>query len=236
MSNIHTNTEMTTKFWKNVIQVHLNKTPTRKNKRAKTSYCWKYFKEIGVASNRKKCKCKTCGKEYSCSGKLGTSHLHCHICKSLTIPRFDDIGNMIVNYTTNMRFRKLDHNVVCKLTAQMIILHDLSFQCVKLSGFKTLCQCLSFNEKKSISRNTITTNMMTIYLLEKENLKNQLARSGGRVCLTFDCWTACTTHSYITLTTYFIDNNWKLNSKLLTFSEPPHTGHELSRKVLEFLK
>ena len=79
---------------------------------------------------------------------------------------------------------------------------------------------------------------MKIYLVEKEKLKNQLARSSGRVCLTTDCWTACTTRGYITLTAHFIDDDWKLNSKLLNFShlEPPHTGHELSRKVVEFLR
>lgn len=40
------------------------------------------------------------------------------------------------------------------------------------------------------------------------------------------------------LTAYFIDEDWKLNSKLFNFChlESPHTGHELSRMVLEFLK
>ena len=74
----------------------------------------------------------------------------------------------------------------------MIIPHDLPFQCVEWSGFRTLCRYLSFNETTTISRSTITTDVMKIYLVEKEKLKNQLARSSGRVCLTTNYWTACT--------------------------------------------
>nr|KYP36976.1 Putative AC9 transposase [Cajanus cajan] len=44
--------------------------------------------------------------------------------------------------------------------------------------------------------------------------------------------------SYNCLTTHFVDNNWKLNSKkILAFCkmEPPHTGHELANRVFECL-
>ncbi|KAF7835659.1 putative PIF1 DNA helicase/replication protein A1-like protein [Senna tora] len=43
---------------------------------------------------------------------------------------------------------------------------------------------------------------------------------------------------YICLTTHFVDENWKLNSKILFFCkmEPPHTGIELANRVFECLK
>ncbi|XP_031105158.1 zinc finger BED domain-containing protein RICESLEEPER 2-like [Ipomoea triloba] len=43
---------------------------------------------------------------------------------------------------------------------------------------------------------------------------------------------------YICLTGHFVDENWKLNSKILCFAKmpPPHTGVELAAKIYGFLK
>ena len=58
------------------------------------------------------------------------------------------------------------------------------------------------------------------------------------MCLTSDCWTVCTNISYISLTIHYVDKDWMLKSKILAFAhiQPPHTGNDLSLKVLEFLK
>jgi len=65
-----------------------------------------------------------------------------------------------------------------------------------------------------------------------------MARSPGRICLTSDCWTSCTTEGYICLTAHFVDEKWMLNSKILSFCkmEPPHTGRELAGKVFNCFK
>jgi len=46
-----------------------------------------------------------------------------------------------------------------------------------------------------------------------------------------------TQEGYICLTTHFVDNNWELQSKILSFCrlEPPHTGEEMKNKVFECL-
>jgi len=51
-------------------------------------------------------------------------------------------------------------------------------------------------------------------------------------------WTSITSESYIVLTTYYVDTNWKLCSKILNFCHfpPPHTGFELSKKINGFLR
>ena len=63
-------------------------------------------------------------------------------------------------------------------------------------------------------------------------------KSSGRICLIFYCWTACTSEGYICLTAHFVDENWKLNNKILSFCkmEPPHFGFELTKKVYDCLK
>ena len=80
--------------------------------------------------------------------------------------------------------------------------------------------------------------VMNKYEIEKEKLKQQLAKVHGRVCLMSDCWTACTNISYISLIANYVDKDWMLKSKILAFShmKPPHVGNDLSLKVLEILK
>ncbi|KAF7820824.1 zinc finger BED domain-containing protein RICESLEEPER 2-like [Senna tora] len=89
-----------------------------------------------------------------------------------------------------------------------------------------------------VSRNTAVADIWKFYLDQKELLKQSMSRTAGRICLTADCWTSYNVEGYICLTTHFVDENWKLNSKILSFCkmEPPHTGIELANKVFECLK
>ena len=45
-------------------------------------------------------------------------------------------------------------------------------------------------------------------------------------------------YGYISLTAHYVDKDWKLKSKILSFThmQSPHIGHDLALKVLEFLK
>ena len=64
--------------------------------------------KIGVDKDGKeKCKCKTCGKEYSCASKLGTSHLLGHIHRYYKIPRFHDVGEMLIDSEGKLKKRKI---------------------------------------------------------------------------------------------------------------------------------
>ncbi|CAI8592783.1 unnamed protein product [Vicia faba] len=73
--------------------------------------------------------------------------------------------------------------------------------------------------------------------MENETLKKELANIPSRISLTSDLWTACTTEGYIFLTAHYVDSNWNFKSRILNFCRmpPPHTGSELSKKILEFL-
>ena len=65
-----------------------------------------------------------------------------------------------------------------------------------------------------------------------------MAKVPNRVCLTSDVWTACTIEGYICLTAHFVDENWKLNYKILSFAciEPPHVGIELASTIFDYLE
>jgi len=73
---------------------------------------------------------------------------------------------------------------------------------------------------------------------EKIMLKELLASIPSNICLTSYLWTYINTEGFISLTTHFVDMNWKLNRKLLNFCHmlPPHTCFELSKKMNEFLQ
>ena len=67
---------------------------------------------------------------------------------------------------------------------------------------------------RSISRRTAKCDVMAKYEIEKEKLKQELGQITGRVCLTSNCWTACTNMGYISLTAHYVDKDWKLKSKI----------------------
>ena len=127
--------------------------------------------------------------------------------------------------------------VACRLLVSAVIQHDLPFSYVEYDGIRKFFKYIS-PSFPVISRNTLVSDINKLYSVEKSKLKEVLANTPHRICLTSDVWTACTSEGYICLTAHFVDSNWKLNSKILNFEHfpPPHTGVELASKVLTFLK
>ena len=194
--------------------------------------------KLGLGKDGKeKCKCKACGKEYTCASKSGTSHLARHIPRCHMVPQFQDVGGMLIDYEGKLRKRKFDSNMNREILSELIISHDLPFSIVEWRVFRKYQKFLN-EDCRSISRKTAKCDVMKKFKIEKENLKQQLGQILGRLCLTSDCWTACTNIGYISLTAHYVDKDWKLKSKILSFAhmQPPHTGHDLALKVLEFLK
>ena len=132
---------------------------------------------------------------------------------------------------------KFDSKAYRDALSKCIIQHDLPFSYAEYEGVTAVNKILN-PEFKPISRNTAKTDCTKVFLIEKEKLKSLLATLPGRICLTSDVWTAVTTQGYMTVTAHYVDEKWKLNSKLLSFCEldSPHSGFELSGKLLGVLK
>ncbi|XP_061375891.1 zinc finger BED domain-containing protein RICESLEEPER 2-like [Gastrolobium bilobum] len=77
-----------------------------------------------------------------------------------------------------------------------------------------------------------------MYVKEKDKLKQIMSRIPNRVCLTSDVWTTINSEGYICLTAHFVDDNWRLISKILNFCrmKPPHTRVELETTLFDCLK
>ncbi|KAL8492851.1 hypothetical protein ACS0TY_024156 [Phlomoides rotata] len=205
----------------------------KKRNRAATSDVWSIFsKPING-----KVKCGQCEKEYIWSdSSYGTSTLkrHLNVCKNN--PKYKDVGQML-DGEGKLRPKKIDQNHVRQLISMAIISHDLPLSFVEYHWVRELLKYLN-PDVKSFGRLTATTDVLKLYEVEKEKLKHAMIGCPGRICLTSDCWTACTGHGYISLTAHFVGCDWKLNSKILNFCrmEPPHTGFELANKLFGFLK
>lgn len=64
-----------------------------------------------------------------------------------------------------------------------------------------------------------------------------MSRCKSRVCFTSDLWTSINTDGFICLTVHFIDNDWCLQKKAISFSfmPPPHDGISIFDKLQSLL-
>ncbi|XP_074349702.1 zinc finger BED domain-containing protein RICESLEEPER 2-like [Apium graveolens] len=82
---------------------------------------------------------------------------------------------------------------------------------------------------KKITRGTLKNDCKTTYEIEKQKLKEKFSPA-NRVNFTTDCWTSNQKIGYMVVTGHWIDEEWKLNSRIFNFVNvpPPHSGHVLA--------
>ncbi|KAH9734524.1 putative AC transposase [Citrus sinensis] len=68
------------------------------------------------------------------------------------------------------------------------------------------------------SRRTIGKDVMDLFLEEKTMLKSLICNNKQRVSLTTDLWTSIKNMSYMVITAHFIDSDWCLNRRIISFS------------------
>ncbi|XP_019096310.1 PREDICTED: zinc finger BED domain-containing protein RICESLEEPER 2-like [Camelina sativa] len=196
-------------------------------KRKLTSKVWKDIVSVGVEDDGKeRGKCIHCGTKLVINTKThGTKSLIRHLEKCPKKPKNEDRP-------------PYDHQINREMTSEIIIYHDLPFRYPEYEKVRARDKYLN-PECQPICRQTAAADVYRKYEMEKVKLKEVLANQRARVCFTSDLWTARgTVMSYICLTAHYIDENWHLNSKILQFCElkSPHTGEEISNKILECLK
>ena len=83
------------------------------------------------------------------------------------------------------------------------------------------------------SGNTVKRNLIKNFETQKENFKFFFANFEGRICLTFDIWTSLIHSGFLCITTHYIDNEWKLNKKIISFKiiNVPHNGKNIASLI-----
>ena len=112
-----------------------------------------------------------------------------------------------------MRF---DPNHFRQLITTVIILDNLPFSFVEYEAIRITYQYLRPGINW-VSRNTLKADVLKMFSREQARIKSMLDLTPGRVCLTSDLWTSIATYGYLILTAHFIDKDWELQKRLLSF-------------------
>ena len=208
---------------------------------------WEHFTIETVSDGCTKALCKQCNQSFAYStGKkiAGTSHLKRHItvgsCSktrqekrllALTSGAKSE-GNTAeppkrrYRWRTNVTF---DQDRSTMDLAKMIIMQEYPLHMVEHSAFKAFIQGLQ-PQFKMPDHEALEKEIFGIFQKEKHNLGQLFSMIPGRVCLSIGLWTTSQTLGYVSVTGHFIDNDWKLHSRVLNFSmvSSPHSENALS--------
>jgi len=175
----------------------------------------------------------------------GTSNLLNHLKR--LCPKYPFAAINDPNQTT-LTFKSGDNNSLLatpqkynveacrKVIAMFVIMDEQPFKVVEGEGFKILCRKLQPLFAVPL-RFTIARDCFQLYMDEKVRLKEFFKSNCVRVALTTGCWTSIQNVGYLTLTTHFIDNDWRYQKRIISFSViPNHKGETIGRKFEEILR
>ncbi|KAK9689759.1 hypothetical protein RND81_09G078800 [Saponaria officinalis] len=172
------------------------------------------------------CHCKDA--KFIANSHYGTKNLINHLTKCTAYKVF---------LATKGKGQIFDQNVYRDLVARAIIRHGYAFSWVEHDANRQVHTYLNC-QVRTITRNTAKADCLKLHKSLMVELLHTLKNVSGRICLTSDMWTSCQTKGYLCLTAHYVDDNWKLVSKVLNFChiETPHTGYEMYSVISDLLK
>ncbi|KAM1319370.1 hypothetical protein ACFX2H_004377 [Malus domestica] len=196
-------------------------------KRTLRSPVWKTFNKLTTIfeDGKSRAQCKDCKKLVIDDSHHGTGNMNRHL-KTCPGPT----GGLLS--MSELCPQNFDPVVFRSLLVEAIIKHNLPFSFSEYEGIRALFAYIS-PDIKLPCRNTIKACVLRMFKNEKQKLHNLLGSVEGRICLTSDLWTSQCTDGYLALTAHFVDKDWKLHKRILSFCHmpPPHTGVALSEKI-----
>ena len=114
----------------------------------------------------------------------------------------------------------------------MVIVDELPLKFVEGEGFQkfmSVC-CPRF---KIPSRWTVNRDCMSFYFEQRVKLKTFLRDHCQRVSLTTDTWTSNQRLNYMCITAHFIDDEWKLHKRIISFVPVSSHKGEYIAKAME---
>lgn len=124
-----------------------------------------------------------------------------------------------------------------KALVDMIIKHDYPLNMAEHTGFQNYSMVLQ-PMFKCPSRNTIKSDILKMYNVEKRKVMSILDRCDSRVAVTTDMWIASNQMmGYMAVTAHYIDDVWSLQSKILRFVYVPcpHTSEAICEVLVACL-
>uniref|UniRef100_A0A8I7BBL9 BED-type domain-containing protein n=1 Tax=Hordeum vulgare subsp. vulgare TaxID=112509 RepID=A0A8I7BBL9_HORVV len=229
-------------------------TPPTTRRRRKKSLVWEHFTIEDAAGGATRACCKLCKQTfaYSSGSKIaGTSHLKRHItlgsCPkikgqghklAITIGTDND-GDGTVERRSKRRYRytgyanaSFNQDRSCSYLAKMIILHDYPLHIVQQPAFTAFIDSLQPRFRVA-DVDAMEVEVYAVYQKEKENLLQAFSTMPGRISLTIGLWTTSQTLGYVSVSGQFIDSEWKLHRRMLSFMmvSSPHSENALSEAI-----
>ncbi|KAJ3689916.1 hypothetical protein LUZ61_019080 [Rhynchospora tenuis] len=211
----------------------------QRQKRKRSSEVWLSFKN----NNRGKVYCIHCKKHYKEVKGGTTTHLRRHLEGCVLYKRHqgktagllpiseNQLGDLDVGGTVWVN-GKWDPVKDREMLAYIIVGHELPFMFSEYSLFR---RYMLYNNPlwQKVSRTTITKECMRVVESERGKLK-KVFKDVEKVSLTSDCWTSNRTVGYMCITTHYIDSDWNLQKRIITFKDlsPPHSGEVISDAIL----
>ncbi|KAJ7976883.1 Zinc finger BED domain-containing protein [Quillaja saponaria] len=206
-------------------------------KRKKKSQVWLEFKEIEVGDGTKKAECMHCKQRLKYAGT--TSQLKRHLDNTCTRRKIALRSQRMLNVvpvapgiskgeSSDISTFQYDNAKVRDSIANFILVHEHSFSIVEEEFFTMMMKTCSPLYQK-ITRNTAKADCMAIYEREKKKLKTQL-KNVNKISLTTDLWRSGQEIEYMVVIGHFIDSNWNLQKRVLSFVDvpPPRGGVDIA--------
>ncbi|WOH11305.1 hypothetical protein DCAR_0830786 [Daucus carota subsp. sativus] len=172
--------------------------------------------------------CKYCHTRFNGASDQGTTHLknHTKTCrmKLVKVPVSQmSLGKQVSSENSGPKLgvHKFDHAVERALFSKMIAKHDMPFLMAEYDYFRLWISYVMPSYKHR-SRNTIKSDLLDVYAVEKERIYKEIESLTSRVSLTTD---GC----------HYIDDNWELHKRVISFRVVPypHGGVNLSAWLKE---
>ncbi|XP_050939368.1 zinc finger BED domain-containing protein RICESLEEPER 2-like [Cucumis melo] len=226
--------------------------PSKIRKNVKQSMVWDHFERLKGDPNDPRAKCKYCGVVYACHSKRnGTKTMKHRLenCKKYPYQKKRDQTQMTLAFKLKDKFGDNSSQLVCEsfslegcreALVEMIIVDELPFKFVNGKGFKKFVDKLTCgNHTRFVvpSQFTVARDVLKLYVNEKNRLRDMFVKNKYRVSLTTDCWTSGQNINYMVLTVHFIDSDWKLHKRILSFCPiENHKGDTIGKTIKKNLK
>ncbi|XP_054791204.1 zinc finger BED domain-containing protein RICESLEEPER 2-like [Prosopis cineraria] len=214
----------------------------RKSSTRKVSKVWEHFTKLPLeeTNGEVRAACKYCNLDYACDpGKHGLTSLKRHVPKCSKNPHkaTQMTKQSMLNYVTpsgqegSLVPHMFNQKRCRRALVKFIICDEMPFRLVEKEGFKKFVKELE-PQFQIPSRTTVARDAWQLYLGEIRILKNLLKKCTNHLCLTTDCWTSVQNFNYLCLIAHFINNDWNLHKRILSFCMVEnHKGDTIGKTI-----
>ena len=204
--------------------------------RKRNSEVWQFYDIIEIPIKRTRIVCKKCKIDFSCQTSGGTGHLKKHADKHTTSQN-DPTQAQISFSSSNIGTFVFNNKNARKKIAKFIVQVEQSFYLAENPAFiKVLLKGFNSNFK-SISRTTMRKYRFIIYGEYKGNLISKISKGSFEISFIYDIWCSQNNSDCLCGTTHYIDNNWILQKRILSFIELEyqHTTSNIAGYIMHII-